>query len=315
MAKQTAQQYNADKSQQLVTKILDLMQKGTKPWVKPWVGTPYMNPFTGKPYRGCNPLYLTVDCLTYGYTTPLFMGASQARQLGWHIRKGTKMSFIKAGMVVKDPKDPDKTRFIGTKWTKTMSLDCFEEDPDAKVTIQEVKDKYCPNILAADERIDIAEMFIAAQDVQTQFIGNVACYAPGADKISMPPKESFTELARFYATWLHEHVHSTGHSSRCDREMTGSFGTKSYAFEELVAELGAALLCDQLGIRSDLEQHASYLDGWHSLLSADYQDYFKAIGLATKAAEYLSEKYEAQTNKLDVPTPSSCGLQKELALV
>jgi antirestriction protein ArdC len=313
MAKQTKQQYDVQKSQQLVEKILDLMKSGTKPWVKPWVGLPYMNPFTGNPYRGRNPLYLTVDCLTYGYSTPLFMGVSQARQLGWHIRKGTKMSFIKAGMSIKDEENPGEYKFIGVRWAKTMNLDCFEEDAESSITIQEVKDRYCPNIGVSDERMDIAEMFIAAQEVGTDFIGDVACYSPGADKISMPHRETFTELARFYSTWLHEHVHSTGHESRCDRNIRNQFGTKAYAFEELVAELGSALLCDHLGIRSDIEQHASYLDHWHSLLSEDYQDYFRAVNLADKAVNYLLEKYEAHSNKL-AGTSSTSGLEKELAL-
>jgi antirestriction protein ArdC len=85
---------------------------------------------------------------------------------------------------------------------------------------------------------------------------------------------------------IHELTHWTGHSSRCDRDLSGRFGTQKYAYEELIAELGAAFTCNTLGISSAIENHASYLDNWLAVLKGDNKAFLRASSAATKASMF-----------------------------
>ena len=108
---------------------------------------------------------------------------------------------------------------------------------------------------------------------------NRAAYSPSWDIVMMPSINQFKialtgsdddrdGVARYWATLWHEVVHWTGHPSRLNRERHRRWGDRRYAFEELIAELGAAFLCAHLGIDGEL-QHESYLDSWCRALSQD----------------------------------------------
>jgi antirestriction protein ArdC len=100
-------------------------------------------------------------------------------------------------------------------------------------------------------------------------------------------------------------MHWTGHSSRCNRPLNNKFGSRAYAFEELLAELGAAMVCNELGINSELEHHAAYLDSWLSILKGDKKAFFQAAQKAAIAANYLIStqqqynNYEKYSNQID----------------
>ena len=111
----------------------------------------------------------------------------------------------------------------------------------------------------------------------------------------MPPVETFngtdtsTPTEGYYGTLLHELTHWTGHEKRCDRDLSGRFGADAYAAEELVAELGAAFLCSELGIsQQPRPDHAQYVGHWLRVLKADKRAIFTAASKATQAAEYLN---------------------------
>ena len=112
------------------------------------------------------------------------------------------------------------------------------------------------------------------------------------DRIQLPDRASFHCPAAFYATWAHEQVHSTGHSSRLKRDLGGAFGRARYAREELVAELGAVLLGDRLEIGSELQSHAAYLEHWITLLQAEPQVLFDVLGEARQAVELIAPEEE-----------------------
>ena len=131
------------------------------------------------------------------------------------------------------------------------------------------------------------EALIAAQQATIVVGGNRACYAPGQDQIHMPPYEQFSSAAAYYATLIHELSHRTGHPSRLARDLSGDKGTAEYAFEELVADMAAAFVCSLLDISPNLENHASYLDGWMRLIEDDNKAFFRAYGQAKEAADLL----------------------------
>jgi antirestriction protein ArdC len=123
--------------------------------------------------------------------------------------------------------------------------------------------------------------------------GGQACFIPSKDEIHLPAKTEFKSAADYHATALHELTHWTGHKSRLDRTFGARFGDNAYAFEELVAELGAAFLCSDCGINGKL-QHDSYIASWIKVLKADKRAIFTASSAARKAADYAKKIIEVQ---------------------
>ena len=120
-----------------------------------------------------------------------------------------------------------------------------------------------------------------------------AFYSPHTDFVNMPEASQFVSAESYAATLLHELTHATGHKSRLNRNLKNKFGTKDYAFEELIAELGSAMLCGSLSICPEpREDHAKYLNGWMERLSETPQLIFKAAAAANKAATYLENEVQ-----------------------
>ena len=280
-----------DKYQVIADKLLELMQAGTVPWRKPWSTIPYMNASSGHRYSGVNPLLLEFDIMLRGYSSPLFVGFQQAADKGWKIRKGSKATgLVVCKPSIKEQEDPEtgeieETFRIYRTWQNVFNLDCVD-DSEADLKVEDVIARYShePNTSA---RIDDAERLIDAQESEIIFGGNRACYVPNWDRIHLPKYSSFSSAEAYYATAIHELIHQTGHASRLSRDLSGAKGTPKYAFEELVADMGAAFVCGTLGIQPDLEHHASYLDHWMSLIQDDNQAFFKAFKLAKAAADLL----------------------------
>lgn len=118
-----------------------------------------------------------------------------------------------------------------------------------------------------------------------------AYYAPGiAEHIAMPELGQFRSAEHYYSVFAHEITHSTGNKNRLDRDMSGRFGDQAYAFEELVAELGSAMICASLGLEANpREDHAQYIKGWLSILKNDNTFVISAASQAQKAADNALE--------------------------
>lgn len=145
--------------------------------------------------------------------------------------------------------------------------------------------------LSDADRMEAAEEFFAKVGAQLRHGGTRAFYAPALDAIAMPPFATFESPASYYATLGHEHIHWTGHSRRLDRLEKTPKASEPYAREELVAELGAAFLCADLGISHEpREDHASYLASWLKVLRDDKRAIVTAASAAQRAANFLHEK-------------------------
>ncbi|MGL4285021.1 MAG: zincin-like metallopeptidase domain-containing protein, partial [Phreatobacter sp.] len=140
--------------------------------------------------------------------------------------------------------------------------------------------------------VPVAEAVIAASGIDFRVGGNRAFYVPAHDYVQVPPQPAFFEQINYYRTCLHELTHATGHASRLARNLTTGFGTKDYAREELVAEMGSAFLCAALGIVPTV-RHADYLGSWLDVLREDNRAIFRAASAATKAADWLLAKHAA----------------------
>lgn len=151
-----------------------------------------------------------------------------------------------------------------------------------------------PDPIPLPERqiVPVAEEVIAASGIDFRVGGNRAFYVPAQDYVQVPPQPAFFEQINYYRTCLHELTHATGHASRLARNLTTGFGTKDYAREELIAEMGSAFLCAALGIVPTV-RHADYLANWLDVLREDNRAVFRAASAASKAADWLLAKHAA----------------------
>ena len=287
--------------EKLAADLIALMEQGINPWRRPWVGHngEHRNLVTGHQYRGGNPLLLEVGNLSRGNTLPLWMGAGQAKANGWHPAKGSKAARIAQPRPVKF-EDPDKEpgeissrdkNFIVYKLVPVFNAaDLVGVDEDSAAALARRIDEATGSIehRPEPERLAHAEDVLEAWPVEARTGGALACYSPALDRISLPEPRAFDSREHFAATWAHEAIHSTGHKDRLARDLSGKFGTPSYAREELIAEMGSAILCRRLQIGSELKDHADYLGGWCQILREDPRAVLKALGAAKKAADLIA---------------------------
>ena len=282
----------SDYRKQVTERLIGMLESGTAPWQKPWdAGIAAMNRphnFNGRPYHGVNALMLWCTAIDKGYEDPRWLTFNQIKNLGGHVNKGEKAQVVEYWQWTKDVENPE----TGEK--ETVELDhprvyraaVFNADqcsglPPLERPVQQ---------WTSHER---ADRIVAANGVQiTHNSDQGAFYSPGGDYICLPPKESFATEDAYYSTLLHEVGHSTGHPTRLNRDFGGSFGTESYAKEELRAELASTFLCGELGIAttgSD-EQHAAYVKSWVRALKDDYNEIFRAAADAEKICNYLYDR-------------------------
>src|SRR5690606_38822078 len=140
------------------------------------------------------------------------------------------------------------------------------------------------------ERIKHADAFFAATGANIITRGAQPAYSESADRILMPPIESFFDRERYYSTLAHETVHWTKHPSRLARDFgRKKFGDPAYALEEIVAEMGAAFICEHLEIPATIkDDHAAYIASWILALQDDKHAIFRAASFAQRAADYLA---------------------------
>lgn len=154
-----------------------------------------------------------------------------------------------------------------------------------------------PVPLPEREIVPEAEAVVAASGVDVRIGGAKAFYAPGEDYVQVPPQPAFFAPIDFYRTVLHELSHATGHETRLGRKLLNPFGSKHYAREELVAEMGSAFLCAALGIVPTV-RHADYIGAWLEVLREDNRAIFRAASQASKAADWLLARREEAAGRL-----------------
>src|SRR4051812_22906952 len=266
-------------------RILAELERGAAPWVKPWSATPGQNvpqnAVTNRPYSGCNVilLWLTRD---RGWATPRFLTFKQAQEGGGHVRKGehgTKVYFVKQ-LQVRDGEDPDMRLVPMMREYTVFNIDQCDGLRD---NIRAGKPMRVRN---PDTRDMLADDFLRSTGANIREGHGEAYYAPSHDFISVPAFAAFKGADHFYNVAFHELTHWTGHASRLDRDLKKRFGTRDYAAEELVAELGAAFLSAEFGFDGDV-RNAGYIASWIELLKADKRAFFTACNRAQQAADFL----------------------------
>jgi len=277
-----------DKFALVTDKLISLIEQGVKPWAKEWHSHSYQNLVTHHEYSGINPLLCQIDSLVYGYQKPYFVGFNQAKQNNWQVKKGSKSTWIMyAASGCKETEldngEVEKKFWKTFKWINVFNVACIDDSASKKKI-----DDFLPNEQVNTEpRIDAIESTISKNNPKIEYGSDRAFYTPSTDEITLPAYGQFHSAIAYYATLLHELCHWTGHESRCNRKISNRFGNADYAFEELIAELGSAMLCSEFNIDSQLDNHASYLSNWLDILKQDKKAFFKASSLAISAVNFI----------------------------
>ena len=248
-----------------------------------------LNLATGKPYTGMNVLILWAAAIQKGYRSPYWLTLKQAQTMGGQVRKGEHSEL---GIFYKPWESQDTNSETGETETKTRavlkSFRVFNLDQIDGITAPATEPRPVFEIFADAERL------LQNTPAPIREGGPRACYIPSRDEIHMPARETFINAEAFYSVACHEMTHSSGHKSRLDRNLSGRFGDEAYAMEKLIAELGAAFLCAEIGIlHTTREDHAQYLTSWVRVLKGDKKAIFTAAAAASRAAAFIKWRAEA----------------------
>jgi len=273
--------------------IVASLEKGVRPWIKPWRGENAAGRISrplrhnGMPYSGINILMLWAASVEHGFGSPSWMTFKQAADLNARVRKGEKGSLVVYSNTFTRTEEDAEGKEVEheipfLKGYTVFNFEQIEGLPEHFYVKPEPK-------FTAVDRIDNAEAFFAATHADIRYRGGRAYYAQELDYIQLPPIESFRDAESFYATLAHETTHWTKHPSRVERDFgRKSWGDEGYAREELVAELGAAFLCADLELTPEVrEDHAAYIATWLTVLKNDNRALFQAAAHAQRAVDFL----------------------------
>lgn len=259
------------------------------PWRRPWVSLSPTNG-EGRAYRGLNQLLLSCS----GFSDPRWYTMHKANELGGKVRKGEKgtqvyfWKILSAGPSATE--EPETSDSAEAAEQRRFVLRCYYVWNYGQIEWADKQPPTFAKLRVVDPDGDARRMIesLNAYGVLTHQASR-ACYNPSLDAIFMPPRECFESDAKYAAVLAHEVVHSTGHPSRLNRDLSGRFGDQRYAMEELVAELGSAFVCAHHGMQSgDLDDHhASYLKHWLEVLKKDPYALFTVARLAQAASDEI----------------------------
>jgi antirestriction protein ArdC len=276
--------------------VIKMMQEHGSDWVKPWVTKGINDPntpislSTGKPYRGINWLILSMARAEHGYTTGRWATYKQWQSRGAQVKKGNRGQMV---VLYKKIKVEDRD-FPGTEKIIPLmrSFTVFNADQVEGYTAPEGKVDDAPTITPETAADTLAADVGAVVRHEDKFR---AFYSPSRDFINMPDFAQFKTTTDYASTLCHELTHWTGNEARLDRSLKNKFGSKDYAAEELVAELGSAMLCGSLGFESTpRDDHAKYLNNWIEKLTDNPKAIFTAAAKAQAAADWLVQRQETK---------------------
>lgn len=278
-----------DVSTVVVQRIIEALEEGVAPWVRPWKAGfgAQTSLSTLKPYRGINTLILETTAMLRGYESHYWGTYKQLSERGGQVRKGEHGTPVVLWKPVR----------------KTIEVDGEEQDDSYllmryfNVFNAEQADGVTLPVAEAPEVIftphEAAEKLINGmpQRPQVKHNGDRAFYSPTLDIVSMPVREAFSKADDYYAVLLHELAHSTGHESRLNRDTVTTcapFGSEVYAKEELVAEIASAMLLAGTGLEPNIGRSASYAACWLQYVKDNARAVISAAGQAQKARDWIA---------------------------
>jgi len=294
--KTTTSAARIDVYEEVTNQIVALLEAGTRPWSPRWASGAASLPLRheGTPYRGINILLLWSASMERGYTNPHWMTYRQAHELGGQVRKGEKGNLVvhagsftpkdgETGEPITNAEGEEATRKFLKKYV-VFNVEQIDGLDMSKFPAPQIA------IKNRDERDSELDAAFARWPVPYGEGGSSAYYDPSADRIQMPAFADFVTGNAFYATLAHEAIHSSGSAHRLARDTLRDYGKDRAirAEEELIAEIGAAMLCAQLGMEpTEREDHAAYVASWLTALRNDKRAIFRAATAAQAASELI----------------------------
>ncbi|MGL6201478.1 MAG: ArdC family protein [Lachnospiraceae bacterium] len=302
---------------ELVGKIIKMMEDGyhfTSPIWNHAALCPN-NPISNVRYRGGNKLRLINAVLENGYKDPRWFTQKQLKKEGYSTKPGERGVLCEKWIFFKDVKVKNEIgEIIKKKEELEKPIASFFTVYNAEQTV--VFPKLEISEPDQTEVNHIAEKFKSVSECPIIETGQPeAFYAPASDKIYIPLKGAFKDPESYYKTIFHEMSHSTGHNTRLNRDLSGSFGSEKYAKEELRAEIGAMFIEADLGIHMSgehFQDHSNYLLSWIKVLKDDPNELFRACADAEKISERLVDNYyKYQKNDISKGAESINSCEKE----
>lgn len=275
--------------ERITQEMISRLEKGTVPWHKPWKTGPAgfpMNLLTKARYRGINVFMLAIQ----SFLSPFWLTFKQALLLGGNVRKGEKATpvvFWKWMKTEVPSKEEGKSRI------KRLSLLRYYQVFNAEQCEGISYPKPPTSAPSQVKSIAAAEKIVAGypNGPRIEHQGDQAFYRPSEDVIYSPKWDRFEDMPAFYSTLFHELTHSTGHEKRLARQSLVDLcplGSTNYSREELVAEMGAAMLSGEAGIENvTIQNSASYIAGWLKRLQDDRRLIVIAAAQAQKAVDHI----------------------------
>lgn len=293
--------------EQIAQEFINALSEDRIPWKAMWKGQRPVNVTTGKNYRGVNALWLSYIAGEKGYKDPRWCTFKQAKDHDWHVKKdehGTRVEFWSVY-------DKKQRKAIDFREANKIIADDPDREKDMRITSRcyiVFNGEQIEGIPALEQGVPVVgiESIRAQRDVLLANMGlsfheggDRAFYRPSDDSITMPPDVAFQDAYGYMSTFLHECGHATGHTSRMNRDLSGMFGSESYAKEELRAEISSAFTSQALGLdvdgtafASEMDNHKAYIQSWISVIQDKPNELFAAIKDAEKISDYLIEKGE-----------------------
>lgn len=279
-----------DLYQEITDQIVGMLDQGVVPWRSPILGRGTaghpQNLESLKPYRGINVFLLAVTAHFKGYGSSYWVTFNQAKAHGGTVKKGEKSSMV-----------------VFWKQYETKDKDTGEDTTIPVLRYYNVFNvEQCDGIAAPDavpfdpiefKPVAAAENLVKgfADGPRIEHGGKQAFYLPQSDLVRLPEATHFTSSEEYYSTLFHELAHSTGHSKRLDRKLDSDpkpFGSADYGKEELIAEMAAAFLCGDVGIRpAVIENQTAYIGSWLKQIKQDKKLVIAAACAGQKAADWI----------------------------
>ena len=296
--------------QQVLKDIIKRLENGVLPWRRPWsdrtgdvvIGSMPHSANTWPsnlrapkvPYGVFNGTILLAHASNCGYRTNLWVPDHVVEELGAAIDQKDASPAALQRLPNEYVDYRDRTSHARLVYNIDQVRDC-----EKMLGLSFLERKSTSRAMRFTQSIRLQRQLESDRGLQIRYASNQAAYYPSWDVVTMPAIEQFTHMAQrdggdgeanYWATLWHEVIHWTGHGSRLDRAKHRVWGDDRYAFEELIAELGAAFLCAHLGINGDM-QHPSYIDSWCRALQKDKIELlWNASVLASKAKDFVLKR-------------------------
>lgn len=294
--------------EQIANRFIAALQEERIPWHQEWqnVIAPY-NAVTGRGYRGLNYFWLACIAMDKNYADPRWCTFNQAKDKGWKVIKGEKGTRVEFWSMYDTKTKKKLTPSQVKKLRDTLELSEFHDrvkpisnvftvfngeqlDGIPKLKVESRR------LFSTAELIELRDRLLKNMELRLREGGNEAFYSPTNDYVNMPMIERFDGAYSYMSTFLHESAHASGAKHRLNRDLSGKFGSESYAKEELRAEIASAFTASATGIKYEqsptMENHAAYIQNWIKVLENNPNELFAAIKDAEKISDYLLEKGE-----------------------